>query len=238
MKSVDPVLVIFQNRGAYKLFVTFFADKLRISHLCSSSQKVFVVLVSFKDVIVHCVEGFEFDVTQGTCLVFSCRILKIFELQLSVTIISVILEDIFRNEPFSTMFFFAFKYQVRICQLSFKCCSISFVHIFMRNKISFLGETFVTQLTLKIGFACKSFFGVSLFTMRSQHQGGGEFFSTEVAVQFHMSVPVIFVPIQDLLCDKFLVAVILQAMELKVFLSDFPRQSILVILVGPAAVLP
>ena len=116
MFSVNPVLMIFQNWGPHKLLFTSWARKLRFSYFFTSPKKVFVVLVSFEDVAVHRVKGFELDVTQWARVIFGCWVFEIFELQLSVIIICVILQDTLRDEPFPAMFMLPLKYQIRILQ--------------------------------------------------------------------------------------------------------------------------
>ena len=76
------------------------------------------------------------------------------------------------------------------------------------------------------------------FSVRSQQKCGGELLSTEVAVEVGFCVNLRFVPIQNLLGDKFLFAVVLHARELKVIFCYFPAQKFLIILVSFVAVLP
>ena len=75
-------------------------------------------------------------------------------------------------------------------------------------------------------------------SVRPQQKCGGELLSTEVAVEVGFCVNVRFVPIQNLLGDKFLFAVVLCARELKVIFCYFPAQKFLIILVSFVAVLP
>ena len=76
------------------------------------------------------------------------------------------------------------------------------------------------------------------FSVRSQQKYRGELFSTEVTVEVGFCVNLRFVPIQNLLGDKFLFAVALYARELKVIFCYFPAQKFLIILVSFVAVLP
>ena len=77
------------------------------------------------------VKVFELDVTQWARVIFGCCVLEIYELQLSVIIICVILQDTLRDEPFPTMFMLTLKYQIRILQFSLKSIPVAFVHILM-----------------------------------------------------------------------------------------------------------
>ena len=66
---------------------------------------------------MHRVKGFELDVTQWARVIFCCWVFEIFELQLSVIIIRVILQDTLRDEPFPTMFLLTLKYQMMINEI-------------------------------------------------------------------------------------------------------------------------